>query len=167
MPADWSRAAVWISPIMALTSCTEPTISAMVRPASSASFPPADAFCTEAPIRLEISRAAWAERWASPRTSVATTAKPRPCSPARAASTAALSARILVWNAMESMTPVMSAMRAEPSLISRMVLTTWPTTSPPRCATLAAETANVLARSDAVAVCPTVPVSCSMLADVA
>jgi hypothetical protein len=34
------------------------------------------------------------------RTSSATTAKPLPCSPARAASTAALSASRLVWNAM-------------------------------------------------------------------
>ena len=47
-------------------------------------------------------------RWARLRTSVATTAKPRPCSPARAASTAALSARILVWKAMPSMTLMMS-----------------------------------------------------------
>lgn len=39
------------------------------------------------------------ERCASERTSLATTANPRPCSPARAASTAALSARMLVWNA--------------------------------------------------------------------
>ena len=45
------------------------------------------------------------------RTSPATTAKPRPCSPARAASTAAFSARMLVWKAMPSMTPMMSAMR--------------------------------------------------------
>jgi len=43
-----------------------------------------------------ISRAACALRWARLRTSLATTAKPRPCSPARAASTAALSARMLV-----------------------------------------------------------------------
>jgi len=40
---------------------------------------------------------------------LATTAKPRPCSPARAASTAALSARMLVWKAMPSITPMMSA----------------------------------------------------------
>ena len=37
-----------------------------------------------------------AQRWARLLTSVATTAKPRPCSPARAASTAAFSARMLV-----------------------------------------------------------------------
>ena len=55
------------------------------------------------PISPRISPAAWALRCASARTSPATTAKPRPCSPARAASTAALSARMLVWNAMLSM----------------------------------------------------------------
>src|SRR5260370_32135975 len=53
------------------------------------------------PISL-ISLAAVPERWASARTSLATTAKPRPCSPARAASTAALSARILVWKDRKS-----------------------------------------------------------------
>jgi hypothetical protein len=58
-----------------------------------------------------ISRAASAERWARLRTSLATTAKPRPCSPARAASTAAFSARMLVWKAMPSMVPMMSPMR--------------------------------------------------------
>jgi hypothetical protein len=42
----------------------------------------------------------WTERSASLRTSVATTAKPLPASPARAASMAALRARRLVWPAM-------------------------------------------------------------------
>ena len=51
-------------------------------------------------------------RCARLRTSLATTAKPRPCSPARAASTAALSARILVWKAMPSMTAMMSTIFA-------------------------------------------------------
>ena len=57
---------------------------------------------------------------ASLRTSVATTANPRPCSPARAASTAALSARMLVCSAM-SFTYVM---RDETSLsaLSRLPL---------------------------------------------
>jgi len=46
----------------------------------------------EEEIRPEMSLAAALERWASVRTSEATTAKPLPASPARAASTAALSA---------------------------------------------------------------------------
>ena len=49
-----------------------------------------------------MSLAACAERWARLRTSSATTAKPMPASPARAASTAALSARMLVWKAISS-----------------------------------------------------------------
>ena len=60
-------------------------------------------------IRSLMSFAACDERWASERTSVATTAKPRPASPARAASTAALSASRLVWRAISSITPMMSA----------------------------------------------------------
>jgi adenylosuccinate lyase len=45
-------------------------------------------------------------RWASARTSLATTAKPLPASPARAASTPALRASRFVWNAIASITSV-------------------------------------------------------------
>ncbi|MNS96453.1 hypothetical protein D3C72_1307530 [compost metagenome] len=51
-----------------------------------------------------MSFAAVAERCASSRTSCATTAKPLPASPARAASTPAFSARRFVWKAISSMT---------------------------------------------------------------
>jgi hypothetical protein len=54
------------------------------------------------------SLAASAERCASARTSDATTAKPLPASPARAASTPAFSASRLVWKAMPSMTLMIS-----------------------------------------------------------
>jgi hypothetical protein len=47
-------------------------------------------------IMVAVSVAASAERWARDFTSSATTAKPRPCSPALAASTAALRARSFV-----------------------------------------------------------------------
>ncbi|MNF73369.1 hypothetical protein D3C84_553680 [compost metagenome] len=53
---------------------------------------------------------AWV-RAARARTSSATTAKPRPCSPARAASMAALRASRLVWPAMAPITPRISVMR--------------------------------------------------------
>ena len=88
---------------------TDSTISLIVLPASSTSFEPASTRSTDSPISSLISLAALALRWASVRTSPATTAKPRPCSPARAASTAALSARMLVWNAMPSITVMISA----------------------------------------------------------
>jgi len=74
-----------------------------------------------------ISFAASALLCASVRTSVATTAKPRPCVPARAASTAALSASMFVWKAMPSMTVMMSAIFFDESLIDDIVCTTSPT----------------------------------------
>ena len=79
-----------------LTRCTDATISRMVWPALATSAPPDSTRSTDSPMSVLISFAASAERVASKRTSDATTAKPRPCSPARAASTAALSAKILV-----------------------------------------------------------------------
>ena len=81
-----------------------------------------------------ISLAALALRCARLRTSPATTAKPRPCSPARAASTAALSARILVWNAMPSIVPMISLILLDDLWMSCIVLTTCSMTLPPRAA---------------------------------
>ncbi len=54
-------------------------------------------------IKPLVLRAASAERCARFRTSSATTAKPLPASPARAASTAAFKANRLVWKAISSM----------------------------------------------------------------
>ena len=69
-----------------------------------------------------MSFAACDERCARLRTSDATTAKPRPASPARAASTAALSASRLVWRAISSITPMMSEILREDSSIRAIAL---------------------------------------------
>jgi hypothetical protein len=115
-----------------------------------------------APIRRLISRAACALRCARLRNSPATTAKPRPWSPARAASTAAFSVRMLVWNAMASIVPMMSAIFFELALISSIVETTWPTTSPPRVATSRAAVASCVAARALSALVFTVAVNCSI-----
>ncbi len=72
----------------------------MVRPTSSE---PAWILATVPSIWAAVVRAASAARWARPRTSSATTAKPLPASPARAASTAAFRASRLVWKEISSM----------------------------------------------------------------
>ncbi|MNK97431.1 hypothetical protein D3C87_1177640 [compost metagenome] len=138
----------------------------MVLPACSTWVLPASTRSTDESISALISLAAPALRCASARTSPATTAKPRPCSPARAASTAALSARMLVWKAMPSITPMMSTIFCELVLMSLMVCTTPRTTSPPRWARSAASRASALARLALSALLPTVEVNSSMLAAV-
>ncbi len=126
-----------------------------------------------------ISLAALAERCASSRTSWATTAKPLPASPARAASTPAFSASRLVWKAISSMTPMML-------LISREDFSIWPmastalrtilpecsaprfvcATSPPASAARPALSATVwVISSSAAAVSSTVAACCSVRLD--
>ena len=60
------------------------------------------------------------------------------CSPARAAYTAALSARMFVWKAIPSITLMMSAICLELSLMPFIVSTTLPTTVPHLTATIEA-----------------------------
>ncbi|CRD69719.1 Uncharacterised protein [Bordetella pertussis] len=110
--------------------------------------------------------AAWALRCASERTSPATTAKPLPCSPARAASTAAFSARILVWNAIPSITDTISEILRELAEMSCIVVTTSDTAEPPRSATSEATPASWLAWRALSAFCLTVEASCSIEAAV-
>ena len=148
--------------MMSATCLIEPTTCCMVAPAWSTSAVPCSTRSTLALMRVLTARAASALRCARLRTSLATTAKPRPCSPARAASTAALSARMLVWKAMPSITPMMSAILRELSLMPFMVSTTWPTTSPPLTAMLLAPSANALAWRALSALWRTVAPSCSI-----
>ena len=96
MPLLCSPEAAAISAIMSDTRLTDCTISCMVLPATSTCFVPSVVLLTESAINSLISFAADDERCAKFRTSAATTAKPRPCSPARAASTAAFNAKIFV-----------------------------------------------------------------------
>lgn len=72
-------------------------------------------------MRSAVSRAASALRRASERTSSATTENPTPASPARAASTAALSANKFVWKAISSMVPRIRATSPLRSSINRIV----------------------------------------------
>lgn len=131
MPLLCSRVAAEISRISAVTRPTSPVMPLMVCAADSTICSPSCTRFCDASINPLISFADWALRCARLRTSPATTAKPRPCSPARAASTAAFNARILVWKAMPSITLMMSAMRRELSVIACILLITWLTTSLP------------------------------------
>ncbi|MNR28281.1 hypothetical protein D3C85_1455970 [compost metagenome] len=128
--------------MMSVTRLTDATISCIVAPARSTCCEPAPTFVTESSIRLLISLAACALRCASERTSPATTAKPLPCSPARAASTAAFSARMFVWKAIPSITDTISEILRELAEMPCIVLTTSDTAEPPRSATSDALAAN-------------------------
>ena len=82
--------------LAAAISCTRSAVF-LIEGTMASSRPPAfSANPTEEPASSPISSAATCERSASLRTSAATTAKPLPCSPARAASMAALRASKLV-----------------------------------------------------------------------
>ena len=166
MPWFCSRVVEEISSITSVTRATEAITSAMVAPALLVSTLPAFTVAIEWSIRCLTSLAAVAERCARLRTSPATTAKPRPCSPARAASTAAFKARIFVWKAMPSIRPIMSRILRDEVLISSIVVTTSLTMVPPLAATVDACTARSLAVATWSALFCTVDVSSSMLAAV-
>ena len=84
MPRVCSSEAAAISAMMSRTWVTERTICSMVLPVLSTSSVPVFTRLTDSAISPSISLAAWALRLARLRTSLATTEKPRPCSPARA-----------------------------------------------------------------------------------
>ena len=166
MPVFCSREAAAISLIMSVTRFTEATMSRSVSPLDSTCLEPASTFSAESLIRFLISLAAAALRCARSRTSAATTANPRPCSPARAASTAALSARMLVWKAISSMVVMISAMRLDDWVISFIALTAAPTTAPPFSATSREVAASCAACCALSAFCFTVAATSSRLAAV-
>ncbi|MNT53770.1 hypothetical protein D3C72_1908740 [compost metagenome] len=93
---------------------TVSTISCIPLSACETSPRPSAILLTEALIMSRISLAEAELLWASVLTSPATTANPRPCSPALAASTAAFSARILVWKAIPSITAIISPIFSAP-----------------------------------------------------
>src|SRR5205814_293623 len=138
------------------------TARSIVPAACSTCFTPSPTPEADSPISAFTSFAASALLCASALTSAATTAKPRPCSPARAASTAALSARMLVWKAMLSITPMMSSILRLDAEIVCIVATTLPTTSPPCVATVRAEAASCAASCAVSALLRTVLESCSI-----
>ena len=122
--------------------------------------------CCTLPTTSPISLAASTERSASFLTSSATTAKPRPASPARAASMAAFKARRFVWSAISSITsrilpiscerlprPLMTrAVFSMFSEIARMPSTVRATASPP---VFASSDARALMRSASEAILAT------------
>ena len=126
-----------MSETMSATFLIEARISLSEVPARLTSSTPSCTWPELLMIRSLMSLAACEERCARLRTSEATTAKPRPASPARAASTAALSASRLVCRAISSITPMMSEILREDSSIRDIALTASATTSPPRSADLA------------------------------
>ena len=80
-------------------------------------------------------------------TSWATTAKPRPASPARAASMVALRARRLVWPAMSRIRPRIDSIASTWADSAWLTLTAWLAWSPARVATPAATSTSVRASS--------------------
>ncbi len=104
----WIAPLIWSAPpacslVEALISCTSSAVRRMSG-TSWASIPPARSATSAVreESRLISPAAAWL-RSASFRTSAATTAKPLPCSPARAASMAAFRASRFVWRAISPM----------------------------------------------------------------
>ncbi len=135
MPVACSVLAVAMPETISATFLIDSTISLSAVPALLTRSTPSFTWLLLLVIRSLMSFAACDERCARLRTSDATTAKPRPASPARAASTAAFSASKLVCRAISSITVMMSDILREDSSIRAMASTALATTCPPRSAT--------------------------------
>ena len=133
-PTACSRAPSTMAATLTLISLTCSTIRASASPVSPTRPTPVLTCSPDWLISALISLAAVAERWASSRTSCATTAKPLPASPARAASTPAFRASRLVWKAISSITPMMLVISFDDFSIAPMALIALPTISPERSA---------------------------------
>jgi len=125
-PAISATRSVIDSTAIPITSNASRACSTVATP-SPVRFAPSPTTATTRPVSAwiseisdAISAAAPCEPSASLRTSSATTAKPAPASPARAASTAALSARMFVWNAISSIVLMIFAMLPEETLMASM-----------------------------------------------
>ena len=145
IPRLCSSLAAAISETRLFTCFTASIISLSASPLLLTSSVPFPIFSTESLIRTPISFAASPERCARFRTSPATTANPRPWSPARAASTAALSASRFVWNAISFIMEIISAIRELDALISPIDFTASSTISPPFTASESVLVASLLA----------------------
>ncbi|MNL49786.1 hypothetical protein D3C87_1727440 [compost metagenome] len=124
-PTDCSRAEVTIDLTCSLMRSTSSPMRCRASPVAVTSSTPVLTSTFDLPTSALMSRAASAARPARARTSWATTAKPLPASPARAASTPAFSARRLVWKAISSTTlmilpisPVAPSMRSMAAMAS-------------------------------------------------
>ena len=100
------------------------------------------------------------------RTSTATTAKPLPASPARAASTDALSASKLVWKAMSSIMPMILEILPDELVIFSIASVASAITCPPSSAVRVTTLERWLASCARSALLSTVVANCSMAAEV-
>ena len=142
---DWDSALVAMPPMPAVVRPVPARIACSDLPTSCESAAPSPTRLPLSSISCAISCAAVLERSASLRTSSATTAKPRPCSPALAASIAAFSASRLVWLAIWLITPMILAIWWLLSLIAFMPSIERPTAWLPCSALWLVDSATLLA----------------------
>ena len=112
-----------ISPTNSAAFDTPSTIIFNAWAVSFASLVPPSTSFIEPSIILVVSFAAFADLAAKFLTSSATTAKPFPCWPALAASTAAFNAKILVWKAISSITFIILDILFDESFMPFIALT--------------------------------------------
>ncbi len=145
MPEVCSLAVAAISETMSVTLPTPWTISPSFWATCLAVTSPSVASLTDWRMSSSVLVAASLARRASERTSSATTAKPRPASPARAASTAAFRARRLVWKAMSLMSRMIWEVPSAEALILPMAACICSMEAAPSVAAVRADWARPLA----------------------